>query len=119
MKIVVSFPALLMLLVVFGLGICSAWEAWPAEILRQEQNHRVVIDERDQMCTSTQDCVLAWTDCSSCECGTPINQQHAAKYEQAYKAMCMNYRGPVCDMACPEVTLDCVDNLCVAVEKAE
>ena len=110
--------ASIMMLSVLGLEACSTWGIWPGSDPPRQQ-HQIVIDDNDKMCVSAQDCVLAWTDCSSCECGTPVNKQHAAKVEQTYKAMCTDYRGPVCDMACPEVTLDCVDNLCVAVEKAE
>ena len=108
-----------MLLVLFGLGACSGLNIWPVNAPPQEQIHRVVIDDNDKMCISAQDCVLVWTDCSACECGTPINQQHAAKVKEAYEAMCTNYRGPVCDMACPEVELDCIENLCVAIEKGK
>lgn len=108
-------PGLTMLFAVFVLSACSIWETSPA----QERFRRITIDENDRTCVSANECVLTGTDCSSCECGTPINRQHAAKYEQAYKQACMNYRGPVCDMACPEVTLECINNLCMAVEKGD
>lgn len=112
-----GFPVLTMLLAIFVLDACSTGKTSPPDVPTQEQIRRITIDKIDKTCVSAQDCVLAWTDCSTCECGTPINQLHAAKYEQAYEEMCTNYRGPVCDMACPEVKLDCIDNLCTAVEK--
>ena len=113
------FSVLTILLAVFVLGACSTGEISPTDVPTGEQIRRIEIDENDKTCASAQDCVLAWTDCSTCECGTPINQQHAAKYEQAYEEVCANYRGPVCDMGCPEVKLECIDNLCTAVEKGD
>ena len=106
------FLGLQLLLVLLILGACSTWGPFSTEV-----PGRFEIDENDKVCVSAKDCTLAWTDCSSCECGTPINQQYVAKYEQKYKETCANYRGPVCEMSCPEVQLDCIDNLCVAVEK--
>ena len=114
-----GFSVLMVLLVVFVLDACSILKTSPADSPAQEQIRRITIDENDKTCVSAQDCVLAWTDCSACECGTPIHQQYAAKYEQAYEEICTNYRGPVCDMGCPEVKLECIDYLCVAVDKED
>ena len=109
------FLLLIILLTVFVLGACLTWETLSSDVPTREQIRRITIDENDKTCVSAQDCVLAWTDCSTCECGTPINQQQAAKYEQVYEEICANYRGPVCDMDCPEVKLECINNLCTAV----
>ena len=111
------FLVLQILLAVFILGACSTWGASPTDVPAGKQIHRIEIDENDKICVSAKDCTLVWTDCSACECGTPINQEYETRYEQAYKEKCTNYRGPVCDISCPEVKLDCIDNLCVAVEK--
>ena len=113
------FLVLTMLLAVFILGACLTSVTLPTDVPTREQIRRIEIDETDKTCFSAKECMLIWTDCSACECGTPINQQHAEKYERAYEENCANYRGPVCEMSCPEVKLDCIDNICIAVEKGE
>jgi hypothetical protein len=113
------FLVLRVLLAVFILGACSTGEILPTDKPTPVQIRQIEIDENDKICVSAEDCVLAWTDCSTCECGTPLNQQHALKYERAYEQTCANYRGPVCEISCPEVKLDCIDNLCVTVESGE
>lgn len=75
----------------------------------------ITIDPADQACRVAADCVLVWTECSSCECGTPVNSTFAGKYQLDYQTTCSNYRGPVCEMDCPVVELQCIAQRCTAV----
>lgn len=69
------------------------------------------VDPSDQACSADADCELVPLKCS-CDCGAPVNKDHAPKYLEAKKKMCENYVGPVCDMYC-ENRVECRDGLCV------
>lgn len=103
----------------FILSSCSILEILSKKAPTLEPVQGIKIDENDKACVSAQDCTLSWSDCSTCECGTPINKLYTAKYEQAYTDACSEYSGPVCEMSCPEVRLDCIDQVCTAIELEE
>jgi hypothetical protein len=63
-------------------------------------------------CQQDSDCIWAYSDCSSCECGKPVNKKYKDLYEKQYKEKCQDYRGPVCDFCCP-FDLKCQNNTCV------
>jgi hypothetical protein len=76
---------------------------------------RLTLEPADQTCESSEECVLVWTDCSTCDCGTPVNQRHQPKYRMAYQDLCADYQGPVCEMYCPPAELVCEQGMCIIV----
>ncbi len=73
---------------------------------------QLTIEPIDQACESSEECVLVWTDCSTCDCGTPVNRQHQEKYQMAYRELCVEYVGPVCEIYCPPAELMCAQGVC-------
>ena len=65
-----------------------------------------------QACDTADDCVLVYTDCSTCDCGTPVNRAHEELYLELYLETCRDYTGPVCEMYCPEAALLCLEGQC-------
>ena len=81
----------------------------------EEGPRQLTIEPADQTCESSNECVLVWTDCSTCDCGTPVNQIHEQKYQRAYQDLCVDYEGPVCEMYCPPVELQCDQGVCIVM----
>jgi hypothetical protein len=73
---------------------------------------RLTIEPTDQNCESSEECVLVWTDCSTCDCGTPVHRHHQEKYQKAYRELCVDYSGPVCEIYCPPAELICEQGVC-------
>lgn len=99
---------------VVGGGIL-AWQCWwlpKGEVTIPE----VKMPEKDEKnCIIDEDCVWAITECSTCECGIPINKQYQEKYNIMWMEKCKDYHGPVCEYCCPFV-LQCINKKCTPVE---
>ena len=67
----------------------------------------------DQRCEVDDDCVIVSTDCSTCECGAPINRIYEQVYIERYQVLCENYRGGVCEFYCRTPFAACENNQCV------
>ena len=78
-----------------------------------------IVDPADQKCENDEECAWAVTKCPSCECGTPINKQYQEKYDKLWHDKCKDYNGPVCDVYCTKIKLECINKLCVAVEATQ
>ena len=76
-----------------------------------ERTHLLVPDN-DRRCRQDADCVLLSTHCGDCTCGTAINRDWEAHYQEAGRARCEGYQGPVCDMYCPQQVPRCVGSRC-------
>jgi hypothetical protein len=74
----------------------------------------VEIDPAHQACDLDIDCGLAYVDCSTCDCGVPINLDYEELYINKYEELCRDYVGPVCEMFCPQATLACDAGQCIA-----
>ena len=84
------------------------------EIQQQQQLLPVKIEiaPGDQVCVTDRDCIIVATDCSSCECGVPVNKGQKQKYEDLYDAACKDYKGAVCRFACGTPFTRCVSSRC-------
>lgn len=69
-------------------------------------------NQSEAYCQQDSDCIWAYSDCSTCECGKPVNKKYKVIYEKRYKEKCQEYDGPVCEFCCP-FDLKCLNNLCV------
>lgn len=76
----------------------------------------ITIDKQHQKCAFNYDCTVAYTDCSTCECGTPVTKVWGKYYKDLYKENCSRYEGAVCEMACPQVKNQCIEGYCAIVE---
>lgn len=74
--------------------------------------HRFTVAPEDQACQYDSDCVLVSTDCSGCECGTPVNKIHQTKYANKREVLCKDYRGGVCEFLCSTPYTKCIDHRC-------
>lgn len=88
-----------------------------SDVTQQSGEDDIQIEDSDVICESDEDCVSVFTDCSGCDCGSPVNKKFKAKYESLYKSACNSYRGPVCELYCPPEDLRCESNKCVKVDK--
>jgi hypothetical protein len=68
-------------------------------------------------CTTNEQCSSVDVRCA-CSCGSAINTEFATKFKQDQKNYCKDYTGPICDMFCPQTELECVQELCQAIELA-
>ena len=77
-------------------------------------NNAVNQTQSETYCQEDSDCVWAYTECSSCECGKPVNIKYKDIYENQLNEKCKGYKGPVCKFCCP-FDLKCINNTCVEV----
>jgi hypothetical protein len=94
---------------------CAGGDSDSTQVVTPESARVVDVLRAHQRCRSSTECALVWTDCSSCECGTPVNVAHVSFYQNAFAELCEGYRGPVCEMYCPPVELRCVAGVCESV----
>ena len=92
---------------------CQITDAIRSDPVTGGEPLQLKIEPPDQTCESSNECVLVWTDCSTCDCGTPVNQRHEQKYQLAYQELCVDYEGPVCEMYCPPAELVCEQGMCI------
>jgi hypothetical protein len=89
----------------------SATSAAVAVSKNAQEEPELKIDPADQTCRSNDDCVVKLTQCA-CDCGSPVNREHARKYEEALDRACKGYSGRMCKMApCTDVAT-CDDGVC-------
>ena len=81
-------------------------------------NWVVEVDPAHQVCELAGDCGLAYVDCSTCDCGVPVNTDFIDFYTRRYADVCRNYTGAVCEIECPPVILTCQSGLC-GIEPAQ
>ena len=107
----------LILLLLFGYLIFSGCSQnyFENETARDGTDHQIIkIDPDHQACQKAEDCITAYVDCSTCECGIPINLDYANLYQELYENQCADYTGPVCEIYCPPVNLVCNSGRCEA-----
>jgi hypothetical protein len=70
-------------------------------IIRSEEKlpiYTIDIDPAHKTCQQDDDCALVYIDCSSCDCGEPVNINFEEYYHDLYLEICRDYSGPVCEM---------------------
>ena len=80
-------------------------------------NGTLIVDPADRVCQTDDDCAIVSTRCSNCECGVPVNKEYMGKYENAWRQLCHDYHGGVCEYNCPTPYARCVERQCLLSEK--
>ena len=78
---------------------------------QKQSNKSAQIYVNEAFCQQDSDCIWVYTECSSCECGKPVNKKHKSGYENQIKEKCQDFSGPVCEFCCP-FDLGCINNTC-------
>ena len=78
----------------------------------------VRIDPAHQACVAADDCILLYTDCSGCDCGTALNKAYETEYREIKQNLCSDYRGPVCEVYCPPSQPKCLSGKCVSITES-
>ena len=63
-------------------------------------------------CRIDADCTRVFRRCGTCDCGAPVNVDHAAFHDAERAQRCAAVEGPVCEMDCGDTTPRCVDGTC-------
>jgi len=109
--------------IIVVLGLVVGGGIWlQYEFKQQSFREPLSVVNEDQVCELDTDCVIVDTNCSSCECGVPVNKVHQQKYKSQYEILCKNYRGPIveCNFDCSTLFPRCINNRCaLSAEKSK
>jgi len=68
-------------------------------------------------CEKDEECGSISTECSGCDCPSPINLESKDRALNAFGIVCEGFSGAECDQPiCPDVYYVCVENKCIAKE---
>jgi hypothetical protein len=77
-----------------------------------DPSSQLQVTASDQACLSDTDCTIVSNNCSTCECGVPVNKIHEQKYVQKWSKQCEGYSGSACRYLCPTPYARCINNQC-------
>ena len=112
---IIIYLAITAVVLLAGMPACSGNNKSPND----QKPSVITINPDHQRCELDQDCVLTYTDCSWCDCGTPVNKEFEDYYQDLYEDTCRDYQGPVCEIYCPEVQLVCASGRCETVDSGD
>lgn len=107
--VLISFTAVIFITVLY-LWMSIQNEYNTANLLRQIKTTENPYMNDPLYCETVDDCTTHVTDCNPCACGQAVNKQNVQDLN------CTETDEPqyICD-ACPQVTLDCINNQCELV----